>query len=263
MSEYLKKPVREFVKGFAEVHVCTIPFCTKTSILVNQTFPTPIIIRHIKLQGNLFTDDKVTIELSAKTITKYGKFDFYPDWETRFLKITPTFGDVRIGFLQITYEGAEYLKDTYIGSSAPIQEPVEIGQYHSTPPTLSEGTPSFILLDQNGRPVVRLSQDDIGLATSAKQDTIINKLSQPTDITPVDISVTTTATALFGSSTPNKSAILLADSQNTDVIYVGNSTNQLFPLSAGAYLKTEIDDLAKIYVKSASGTQTLHVIYES
>ena len=98
----------------------------------------------------------------------------------------------------------------------------------------------------------------------AKEETlssIDSKLRTPIDEVFVkDVSVGTTSTQVDADTNVREEITLLADSDNTDTIYVGNSENQLFPLVAGASLTLRKCSLSKIYVKSGSGTQTLHVI---
>jgi len=77
-----------------------------------------------------------------------------------------------------------------------------------------------------------------------------------------DVSVTTTPQPIRTSKTVSSGAVLLADALNTDTIYVGDSDGQTFPLEAGASMISLVYDLQVIYVRAASGTQTLHVAYE-
>lgn len=84
--------------------------------------------------------------------------------------------------------------------------------------------------------------------------------SQSPDIFVKDISVGTDAVQVDSDSTYRDEVIILADSANTDVVYVGDSENQLFPLSAGAAVGIRKTALNLIYVRAASGTQLVHVI---
>ena len=72
-----------------------------------------------------------------------------------------------------------------------------------------------------------------------------------------DLSVGTTAIQI-DSSTSFYKILILADDSNSDVIYVGNSTNQLFPLKPGASLEFYAHP-SNVYVRANSGTQMLHV----
>ncbi|MHC1600099.1 MAG: hypothetical protein ACXQS5_04680 [Candidatus Methanospirareceae archaeon] len=88
-----------------------------------------------------------------------------------------------------------------------------------------------------------------------------SKLRSPNDEVFVkDLSVGTDPIQVDADTKVRAEITLLADDGNTDVIYVGNSANQLFPLVAGASLTLRNCSLSKIYVKAASGTQVLHVI---
>lgn len=108
---------------------------------------------------------------------------------------------------------------------------------------------------------------DVALSTRASETTLTqvrDRLARPTSVGSASKSVGTTATALFASSTPSKHAVIRADPANTDIVYVGSSSAQAFPLQAGECLDDlRIDDLSKVYVKAASGTQTVRVYWEN
>ena len=75
-----------------------------------------------------------------------------------------------------------------------------------------------------------------------------------------DLSVGTVAVQVDSDGAYRDEVILLADSANTDTVYVGNAAAQLFPLAAGAAVGIRKTALNLIYVRAASGTQTVHVI---
>jgi hypothetical protein len=53
---------------------------------------------------------------------------------------------------------------------------------------------------------------------------------------------------------------LLADITNTQTVFIGNVTNQLFPLTAGVGLTLAKVKASDVYIVATSGTQSLHVI---
>jgi len=105
---------------------------------------------------------------------------------------------------------------------------------------------------------------DIALSTRASESTLsalnAKVQSQSADLFVKDISVGTDAVQIDTDSAYRDEVIILADSGNTDTVYVGNSTNQLFPLAAGASVAIRKTALNLTYVKAASGTQSVHVI---
>jgi len=80
------------------------------------------------------------------------------------------------------------------------------------------------------------------------------------DVFVKDLSVGTDPIQVDADTKVRSEITLLADDGNSDVIYVGNSGGQLFPLVAGSALTLRNCSLSKIYVKAGSGTQLLHVI---
>jgi len=113
---------------------------------------------------------------------------------------------------------------------------------------------------------------DVNLSTRASESTLTSinqKLSQPTGLYSVDVVIdNSTGTSnltnpLFTSSRPSKSAVILRDTSDTGTIYIGSSTSQTFPMTAGMSIKTEVSDLSVIYVRVPAGVKaTLHVLYE-
>lgn len=88
-----------------------------------------------------------------------------------------------------------------------------------------------------------------------------------------DISVTTSAVAVQptnGQTVFVQNAILFSDPLNSASVLVGGPSSQYFPLAAGSSVDlgdlfmgsshSEFD-LGQVYVKSASGTQILHVLH--
>jgi hypothetical protein len=75
-----------------------------------------------------------------------------------------------------------------------------------------------------------------------------------------DLSVGTVAVQVDSDGAYRDEVILLADSSNTSMVYVGDAAAQLFPLAAGASVAIRKTALNLIYVRAASGTQTVHII---
>jgi len=108
---------------------------------------------------------------------------------------------------------------------------------------------------------VTISGDYVGLAKENTLDEINNKLkAQSSDIFVKDLSVGTTAVQLDTDSTYREAITILADEGNSDIVKIGDSNNQLFPLKAGASITIRKTSLNLIYAIAVSGTQTLHII---
>jgi hypothetical protein len=110
----------------------------------------------------------------------------------------------------------------------------------------------------------KLDSLDITLSSRASESTL-NSLnskvqSQFADLFVKDVSVGTTAVQLDTDSSYRDEVIILADTANTDVVKVGKSTSQLFPLAAGASVAIRKTALNLIFAVAVSGTQILHVI---
>jgi hypothetical protein len=105
---------------------------------------------------------------------------------------------------------------------------------------------------------------DVNLSTRATETTLsaLNSKvqSQSAGLFVKDLSVGTSAIQVDTDSAYRDEVILLADSSNTDKVYVGTSASQLFPLAAGASVGIRKTSLNLIYVRAASGTQTVHVL---
>jgi hypothetical protein len=105
---------------------------------------------------------------------------------------------------------------------------------------------------------------DVALSTRATEASLsalnAKVQSQSADLFVKDVSVGTSASQVDTDSTYRDEVILLADSANTDTVYVGTSASQLFPLAAGASVAVRKTALNLIYLRAASGTQTVHVI---
>jgi len=137
------------------------------------------------------------------------------------------------------------------------------------------GNPETYVPTPSYEPVESVLTDrlDVNLSTRASESTLtqINqKVSQPTGLYSVDVVIdNSTGTSditqpLFTLSRPSKSAVILRDSADTGTIYIGSSTSQVFPMTAGMSIKTEVSDLSVIYVKIPAGVKaTLHVLYEA
>jgi len=110
----------------------------------------------------------------------------------------------------------------------------------------------------------KLQNLDVQLSTRASEATlsdIKNKLRDPVDNVFVkDVSVGTSAIQADSDTQVREEITILADEENTDTVYVGNSSAQLFPLKPGASLTLRKCSLSKIYLKAKSGTQTIHII---
>jgi len=105
---------------------------------------------------------------------------------------------------------------------------------------------------------------NVNLDTRASESTLStlnNKIqSQSADLFVKDLSVGVSAIQVDTDSAYRDEVIILADSANTDVVYVGNSTSQLFPLAAGASVAIRKTALNLIYVRAASGSQSVHIL---
>ena len=66
-----------------------------------------------------------------------------------------------------------------------------------------------------------------------------------------DVTVTTTPAAISSDALQRASVTLLADPNNTDIIKVGNSGGQTFPLSAGSTLEKANTQLNLIWAVAA------------
>jgi len=110
----------------------------------------------------------------------------------------------------------------------------------------------------------KLQNFDVALSSRASESTLsaLNSKvqSQSASLFAKDVSVGTTATQVDADTAYRDEVILLADPANTDKVYVGTSSAQPFPLAAGASVAIRKTALNLIYVKAASGTQTVHVI---
>jgi hypothetical protein len=105
---------------------------------------------------------------------------------------------------------------------------------------------------------------DVALSTRASESTLSalngKVQSQSASLFVKDLSVGTAASQVDADTAYRDEVILLADSANTDTVYVGTSASQTFPLAAGASVAIQKTALNLIYLRAASGTQTVHVI---
>jgi hypothetical protein len=110
----------------------------------------------------------------------------------------------------------------------------------------------------------KLDSLDVALSSRASESTLSalnSKIqTQTADLFVKDVSVETTAVQLDTDSAYRDEIIILADPNNTDVVKVGTSTSQLFPLAAGASVAIRKTALNLIFAVAISGTQILHVI---
>lgn len=84
---------------------------------------------------------------------------------------------------------------------------------------------------------------------------------EPTDsIFVKDLVVGTVATRLDDDTQVREEITILADDNNTDIIYIGDTSLQSFPLVPGAALTLRKCSLSNIYARANTGTQTLHII---
>lgn len=105
-----------------------IPFYSKTTVLINKDFGrSPIFIKEIRLEGDLSSTDKTTVQINTPSTDYYGTFCIYPDKECKQLIITPAYNEERTGILTIIYEG-KLFKTTYIGSDADLVQLVARGK---------------------------------------------------------------------------------------------------------------------------------------
>jgi hypothetical protein len=105
---------------------------------------------------------------------------------------------------------------------------------------------------------------DVALSTRASESTLSalngKVQGQSAGLFVKDLSVGASASQVDADTAYRDEVILLADSTNTDKVYVGTSASQLFPLAAGASVAIQKTALNLIYLRAASGTQTIHVI---
>ena len=119
----------------------------------------------------------------------------------------------------------------------------------------------------------KLENLDVALSTRASEDTLtqINaKLSQPTTLKSEDVVIDNSGGTsdlvqpLFATSTPSRYATIYRDPNDTGLVYVGDSSKQVFPLEPGAKIETMVSDLSIIYVRVPAGVKaTLHVLWEA
>jgi hypothetical protein len=109
-----------------------------------------------------------------------------------------------------------------------------------------------------------LAKLDVALSTRASESTLsalnAKVQSESAGLFVKDVSVGTAAGQVDADTAYRDEMILLADSANTDTVYVGTSASQPFPLAAGASVAIRKTALNLIYLRAASGTQTIHVI---
>jgi hypothetical protein len=102
---------------------------------------------------------------------------------------------------------------------------------------------------------------DVNVSNSTINVVVQNFYSTSGQVQNFDVQVGTTASAITTDTSLIQAVIMLADPYNPSEIFVGNATNQLFPLVAGASLTLNNVVPANIYVVSNQTGNTLHVIY--
>ena len=165
-------------------------------------------------------------------------------------------------------------KEVFISDTAP-SSPVDgqmwydtteekLKQYNATTSSwnvyIRDGDPVGIMDASDAR--INPAKEDGNLASiKTDADSIDSKLRTPVDAVYVnDVSVGTTAVQLDTDTQVRDKVTILADSDNSDTVKIGNSSSQLFPLVAGSSLTLGRCSLSSIYAIAVSGTQTLHVI---
>jgi hypothetical protein len=112
---------------------------------------------------------------------------------------------------------------------------------------------------------VSSSAPPTGASTAANQTTGNTSLAS-IDTKTVGSSVTlydgaqatsTTGAPLNGGTSQSVSEVLVTNTDGSIVMYVGNATSQSTPLAAGASIAIPVNNLNKVYVKSASGTPSV------
>lgn len=68
---------------------------------------------------------------------------------------------------------------------------------------------------------------------------------------------TTTGAPLNGGTSQRVREVIVSNKDAAIVLYVGNSASQNTPLAAGASIRLAVDDLKKVWVRSASGTPSV------
>jgi len=102
---------------------------------------------------------------------------------------------------------------------------------------------------------------DVNVSNSTINVVVQNFYNTSGQVQNFDVQVGTTASAITTDTSLIQAVIMLADPYNSSEIFVGNATNQKFPLVAGASLTLNNVIPANIYVKSNQTGNTLHVIY--
>jgi len=159
------------------------------------------------------------------------------------------------------------VKKGFVPIGGLIESIISIEELKTPAPTVSDKNSADIgqklryLIDQTE---AILAQIDVALSTRASEATLstlnTKVKAQGPDLFVKDLSVGTDAVQVDADGAYRDEVILLADSANSAVVYVGNSTNQLFPLAAGASVAIRKTALNLIYVRAASDTQVIHVI---
>lgn len=86
------------------------------------------------------------------------------------------------------------------------------------------------------------------------------KVKPDSSIKAKEVTVGTSAIQVDTDNQVRDSVTLKADSSNTGIIKVGDSTNQIYPLSAGETVTLRKVSLSQIYVIAAADNQKLYVI---
>ena len=96
------------------------------------------------------------------------------------------------------------------------------------------------------------------------------KLSQPSIVQSEDIVIDNTGGSedvvqpLFASTTPSARAIVKRDAGDTGSVFLGDSTQQKYPVEPSEKIELMVSDLSVVYVKVSAGAKaTLHVLWEA
>lgn len=176
----------------------------------------------------------------------------------------------------------------------------DIAEYDSSPEAITDGSRGPILIDQNGRvyvivygaaevdhakikgtalkdPTVAesvpMSIENPAIAYDSTNDLFYVQLAKagvatPTTYSPPstllagdkDVSAAATPEALASSTTVLNSVLVQAKTDNTDSVYVGNSSSQEVELTPGDMIVVVCADLASIYIKVAVNGEGVNYI---
>ena len=143
-------------------------------------------------------------------------------------------------------------------NNADIIKPLDSNGYVETDDVLLNGKIKPLNQDVNGNVGINVINP---LPTGTNNIGSVNPIPLP-DIFSLKLAIATANTPLqiFADSKPRGEVTILADSGNTAIVYVGNSSTQYFPLIAGSSITIKATALNLVYVFSPSVNQLIYVI---